>query len=566
MAHQQRVSSFALAAALVAACSVGQISEPGSSSGSGGGGNGTGVGGSSGDGGVTLPPFEPGPAGIRRLTGNQYKGSVRVLLGEAAAAVAAPPADASDNGYDTVGAAKFALSAAQVTELDDSARAIANVVVTDNAIYNSIVPCQPTGPADAACQQQFIESFGRLAWRRPLTPAEVQQALDIAQAAATHPAINDFRQGTAYALNFFLTSPYFVYIVEVGEDDPANPGKRRLTNYELASRMAFFLQEHTPDKATLDFVVSSGLDTQDEIETLATQMIASPDAKLALTGFYDEIYALRELTAVSKDATMFPQFTATLVTAMREETHRLIDDVVWTRNADARELFTANYTFVNSELSGLYETGQAVSDWTKVTLPAEQKRSGILGHASFLAKFAHPSETSPTKRGLFLRHFVLCDTIKPPPPGVVTEIPPDPGTPMTLKQKLMELHEKDPSCATCHLKMDPIGFALENYDPVGAYRTAEPNGLPIDPTASIPDLGDFASAAELGAILAEDPRVPRCMVLNLYRHSMGHMELPTEGVAILELESAFLGGGTKIQDLLFGIATHNAFRAVGAPK
>lgn len=566
MTHQ-RVSSFALAAALVAACSVGQISEPGNSSGSGGGGNGTGNGGNSGDGGITVPPFAPGPAGIRRLTGNQYTSSVRVLLGEGAAAKAAPPEDASDNGYDTVGAAKFALSAPQIGELDDSARAIASAVVTDNAAFAAIVPCTPTGPADAACQQQFIEKFGRLAWRRPLTPAEVQQVLDVAQAAATHPDINNFREGTAYALNLILTSPHFVYIEEVGEDDPANPGKRRLNKYELASRMAFFLQEHTPDAATLDYAESSGLDSPEEIETLANQMIASPDAKLALTSFYDEIYALRELTAVSKDATLFPQFNENLVAAMREETVKLIEDIVWTRNADARELFTANYTFVNSDLAGLYQIGSAVADWTKVTLPAEQHRAGFLGHASFLAKFAHPSETSPTKRGLFLRHFVLCDTIKPPPPGVVTVIPDDdPNSPKTLRQILEQVHEKDPTCATCHLKMDPIGFGLENYDALGAYRTSELNGLPLDTAAEIPDLGTFSNAQELGSVLAADPRVPRCMVLNMYRHSMGHMEAPTEGEAILQLEQAFVGSGVKIQDLLLEIVTHNAFRAVGAPK
>ena len=191
--------------------------------------------------------------------------------------------------------------------------------------------------------------------------------------------------------------------------------------------------------------------------------------------------------------------------------------------------------------------------------------AGLLGSGAFLARNAHAERTSPTRRGLFVRANLMCDTIQPPPPGVNTELPPDdPAMPQTLKDKL-EKHRTDPSCAGCHELTDPIGLSLENFGPVGSYRTLD-HGLPIDATAHAPDLGDFSSPAELGAILADDDRVAACMVKSLWQGAVGHLVTAGERPAVAELEAALGAGGHRIQDLLVELVASRAFRFVGEPR
>jgi hypothetical protein len=551
-------------AAWLSACSGDIGSGKGNASGGSGGSAQGGSAGAAGDGGVEVPPLEPAAGGIRRLTGRQYVNSIRLLLGETAALAAKPPPDAQDHGFETIGASKFAFSDQQVADLEDSARLVAKAVVTDLGALATLVPCTPTGPSDAACHQQFVESFGKLAWRRPLTQEEITEVTAVAQTAATHPDINDFNTGIEYAISALLQSPNFIYIIELGEPDPENPGGLRLTGWEVAARMSFFLLERTPDSSTLNIVQNTGLDSNEEVGSLAKTMLLKPEAKAALSSFYSELFRLRELPDVAKDPAVYPKYSQALAASMQEETLRLLEDVIWTRNADARELFDADYTFVDAELAAVYGVTPPASGWTKMTLPAQQNRAGLFGHASLLTRFAHPATTSPTKRGLFIRSVMLCDEVDPPPPGVITELPLDDGTPKTMKQKLAQ-HQADPSCASCHASIDPIGFALDTFDGIGEYRTTD-KGLTIDPTASVEDIGDFSSARELGALIKADPRAPRCLMLNLYRNSMGHLETATEEQALIDLDQAFATKSYRIQDLLVEIVKHPAFRRVGAPK
>lgn len=512
----------------------------------------------------TPEPLAPAPGGLRRLLTRQYINSVRSIFGVPAALAAKPPPDSALHGFDAIGAAELSLPETAVESYEQSARDVALAVIEDPPTLEALLPCEPTGPADAACHQAFIEQVGRLAWRRPLDAGEVTLLLNIAKAAATE--YSDFNAGIAYAISGLLQSPYFLYQVEVGNPDPAmTPPSRRLTPYELASRMSFFLLDTTPDPALLDHVEAGGLTTPEDIRDVAAKMIARQEAKAALLSFYAEVFRLNDITTVAKDPEFFPQFTPTLAESMRQETLLLLNDVVWERDADVREIFLADYAFVTPELAKLYGIPGATSGLLKATLPAEQKRSGILGAAAFLARFAHPARTSPTRRGNFIKTAFLCQEVPSPPPGVDTTIPTDdPSKPLTMKQKL-ESHMKDDTCKSCHKLMDPIGFALENYDPIGAFRTTD-KGLPIDSTGSVVGFGDFASARDIGALLSEDPAATSCMIRNLYRNSMGHIESEGEMPAIEELEEAFAGSGYRVKDLLLELVANPAFQLVDEPK
>jgi hypothetical protein len=436
-------------------------------------------------------------------------------------------------------------------------------VIDDPPTLDQVLPCAPTGPADAACFQAFVVKTGRVAWRRSLDDHEIGLITNVALSAAAE--YSSFELGLGYAISALLQSPYFLYSVEVGEPDAANPPYRKLSGVEIASRMSFFLLDTTPDAALLDKAESGALSTPEGARAAATEMVAKPQARAALANFFSELYRLRDIETIEKDPAMFPQFTPALAKAMKQETLELINDIVWVRNVDAREMFTANYAFVNSDLAGLYGVAAPPAGFKKTVLPPAQKRAGLLGSASFLARFAHPGLTSPTRRGVFIQTSLLCNEIPPPPPGVETSFPADdPSQPKTMKQKLQNHMQKE-TCASCHKQTDPLGFALENFDAIGGYRVAD-QGLPIDPTGTIDGLGNFASAQDIGLILSQDPRGASCMIKNLFRNSMGHLETKGELPAIRDLEEAFATSGYRVQNLLVDLVASPAFQLVAEPK
>ncbi|MDC0723628.1 DUF1592 domain-containing protein [Nannocystis bainbridge] len=510
-------------------------------------------------------PFEPAPGGMRRLLRHQYVGSIRYLLGDAAAGAAVPPEDYSLHGFDAIGAAELSLQESAIEQLETSSRAIAIAAVEDRSTLGGHVPCVLEAEPDDSCFGIVAVDLGRLAWRRPLIGEEVDAMVAIAKQAREWGG-GEFATGLQYELMALLQSPYFVYLVEVGKPDPEDPATRLLTSSELAARLSFFLLGRTPDAELLAAAEADALITDDDVRAAAEAMIARPEARATLSIFYSELFQLRDLATLNKNNQLFPQFTHELAYAMKYETLRLIEDIVWDQDTDFRTLLSADYTFVNPALASLYglppPRGQG---FAKVPLEEDHGRAGLLGQASFLARFAHPAETSPTRRGQFIRTKLLCETVPPPPPGVDASLPPEsPNEPQTMKQKLVQ-HMEDPSCNGCHVQLDPLGFALENYDPIGAYRTLD-SGLPIDPSATIPDLGEVFSARDIADLLVEDPRVTACIVKNFVRGALGHREGLGEIHALDDLEAELESNDHRLQHLLVELAASPVFRAVGAPK
>ena len=506
--------------------------------------------------------FTPAPARLRLLLARQYKGSIAYLLGDAAAAVAETPADSALNGFEAIGASQLALGDAAVDTYEKSARAAA--AAADPAKLALHLTCTPTGPGDVDCHRTFIKSFGRVAWRRALTAAEVDRYAGVAQDAAL--AFGSFDAGVEYAVAGLLQSPYFLYQVEIGEPDPNDPAERLLTGEELATRMSFFLLDATPTRELLDLAAQGGLATPEQIRGVAATMLETPAARAALGNFFSEILRLRGLEALPKDPVTFPAWSPGLGGAMRQETLLLLEDIAFTRDADFRDFLDAPYTFVNGPLAALYglipAPDQLGDTWQRFDLPDDTKRGGIFGQSGFLAAYAHISSTSPTLRGKFVREIVMCQGMPAPPPGVVTELPQ--GEFATMREKLMQ-HQVDPSCKGCHLLMDPIGLGLENYDGIGVFRLVE-NGVTLDTASAIDGLGEFDGARELGAILRDSPDVTRCLVRNLFRHATGHLELSSEQPALVDLDGGFEQSGFRMKELLAELVSSPAFVRVGAPE
>ena len=509
-----------------------------------------------GDGDPSLADFaEPR---LRILLGRQYVNAVTDLLGPAAGAAASPRADVTLNGFDAIGASQLSLSDADIDAYERSATAIAAAAVADLSTLAPYLPCAPTGPGDAECMGNFVIQFGYMAWRRPLTNDEIGRWASVGMSAAAD--LGDFYTGIEYVIAGMLQSPNFLYQVEVGVDTGEGEGVRKLSGYEVATRLSLFLLDTTPSPELLEAAAGGELDTAAGVRSWAEVMILDPRSRLAFDRYFEEVLYLRKLAEIAKDPGTYPGWSPYLAESMLVETIALIDEVVWIQDGDFRDILTAEETFVNDVLAEHYGIAYpGPSGFQKVPVTPGQKRGGIFGHASMLSVLAHVSSSSPTIRGKFIQERMLCFSIPPPPPGVVTDLPSTEDA-KTMRQRLA-LHQQEDLCASCHLIMDPIGLGLENYDGVGLYRTLD-NGEPIDAASDI-DGVPFEGALELGQALRERDAFGRCSILNLYRHATGHVEVPGEVAFLEDVDEAFADSQYRLQRALVELVASEAFRYVG---
>ncbi len=506
--------------------------------------------------------FQPAPGGLRKLLAREYRSTVERLLGPEAAGAAAPPTDVPQEGFDAVGAAILPLDGVVIETYETSARAVAKAAVANRARLTEIAPCVAGSP-DAGCYTEVAETLGRMAFRRPLDDEEISRYAAVGEHARDW-AEGDFFAGLEFEIAAFLMSPSFLYLVEIGESDPEG-GYRKLGANEVATRLSIFLLGRGPDQELLDRAAAGDLDTSEQIRSVAEDLIGSPRARTALAGFFDEYLRVRNLRTTSKNAELFPTYSVDLAEDMRQETLALVNDVIWTRDADYRELFTADYTFVNDRLAQHYKIPSPGSGdvFTKVNWPADQHRAGVLSQAGFLTFQSSSLRNSPTKRGRFVQQSVLCNQIPPPPPEVVPVLPEVPED-ATLRE-VLDMHKDVEGCATCHGSTDPVGFAFEYYDAIGAFRPQE-NGRDIDASGAISGLGEWNDAVELAALLGVDPRTSMCLINNLIRGQLGHKETPGELDAIIALDAKFGEADFRMQRLLVEFTASPLFNLVDEPK
>lgn len=500
--------------------------------------------------------IEPAPATIHRLTRAQYANAIHDLLGEDIAVPAALEPDVDLDGFATVGGSVGSVSRRGVEQYEAAATGIADQAMTAGPARDALVGCTPSGPSDAACAQSFLEAFGRRAFRRTLSGEEIDRLTTVAvKAGAT---LGDFHQGLSFAIAAILQSPNFLYRVELGAPDPDRPGLRRYTGVEMASRLAFFLWNTTPDGALLDAADRGDLDSDEGLAIEVDRMLRSPRVHDAVRNFFTERFGLAALDDLSKDSVVFPAMSADLGPAAREETLRLIDRMLVDEGRDYRDLFTTRRTIVDRKLASLYGVpAPSLDDFAEVELPESGARRGLLGHASLLSLYAHPTSSSPTLRGKFVRKVLLCATIPNPPANVNTALPDPEMAGPTLRDRLA-VHETQPFCASCHRPMDFIGLGLENFDGIGQARKTD-HGATIDASGDL-DGAPFDGPVELGAAVGAHPDLGPCLVRHLVRYASAAPETPGEDAEIARLSDRFADQGYRLPDLLRDIALSPAFR------
>ena len=474
-------------------------------------------------------------------------------------------ADSFDaGGFAVTGAGVVSTSRTGVDQYQSAIEDAVGAVFADATKRETLMGCAPSGSAADACTRSFFERFGRRAWRRPLEVGELDRLVALSESAAAE--LGSAIEGVRWATVGVLASPNFIYRAELGA--PSVDGSLRFTGYEMASRLAFLIWNSVPDDALLADAAAGALATPEGVRAAAERLLSAPAGREAVGNFAEEYMRLDRVLLQAKDPELYPEYTSTLQAAMVRDMRSAWESVAFDEQTSVLSVFTTGNVFVNSELATLYgldATGLDPNTFRSATLPAGGPRAGILGKSGFLSQFANQKYGSPTLRGKFISESFLCTPIEPPPGDVNTDIPEPPDDmPMTRRQQL-SAHSTNPTCAGCHMMMDPMGFPFENFDAVGRYRTLD-HGLPVDASGEFPQSDGSTlpvfDAAEFATAAASSDLVARCMLRKFYGYAMGYKERDVDAAVLDSLYESFQGSGYQLRELILSLVTHEAFASV----
>lgn len=412
-----------------------------------------------------------------------------------------------------------------------------------------VITCDPAAQGEGPCAEQIARTFGRKALRRTLSSAEIASVMR--QYASVRGAGGSWDEGVRAIFKTLLLSPWFIYRIE---PDPYN-GVRPLNGFEIASRLSFFLWSSTPDDRLLDIAQSGALTEPAVLESEARRLLADPKSDALIENLAGQWLGVRKVEEAAPSLELYPDWDVGLQASMREEMRRFVRAVL-RADRSALDLLITDETEVDARLARHYGvTPPEGEGFVSVSIP---ERAGLLARGGLLSALALPTRTSPVIRGNWVLSNLLCAPPPPAPPGVPA-LEEATTEPVSLREQL-ELHRSDPACASCHDQMDAIGLALEEYDAIGRFRTVDDLGIPIDASGEIASLGAFQGAPDMQRLLAEDPRLPRCMVTKTLTYALGRGTTDEDNPFIDELEANFVRSGHRFEELLVEIVLSQPFR------
>ncbi len=359
--------------------------------------------------------------------------------------------------------------------------------------------CRPANAQEEEpCARKILSTLARRAYRRPLTDEDVQTLLDFYKAGHNE---GGFEAGIGSALERILVGPEFLFRIEVDPKDVAPDTAYPISDLELASRLSFFLWSSIPDDQLLDLAEREELKDPVVLEQQVRRLLEDPRSKTLVSNFAAQWLQLRNLRAINPDQDVFPYFEENLREAFRQETELFFESQL-REDRSVLELLSANYTFLNERLARHYGIPNVYgSHFRRVELETEE-RKGLLGKGSILAVTSYANRTSVVLRGKWVLENILGTPPPPPPPNVPSLVVSAKDGKALSMREAMEQHRANPVCATCHKIMDPLGFAMENFDGIGSWRTRDA-GAPIDSSGVLPDGTPFVGPAELQRVLIE---------------------------------------------------------------
>jgi hypothetical protein len=406
---------------------------------------------------------------------------------------------------------------------------------------------------DRAAAEKVLANFTRRAYRRPVKPDELTRLMKLYDVAAKQG--EPFEKAIRLPMKAVLASPHFLYRIE---EDPKNPDDvRTLNDFEFATRLSYFLWSSMPDEELFQHAATGDLRKPGVLEAQLKRMLKDPKSAALAENFAGQWLQLRNLKTIAPDKGYYPDWDENLRAAMAREAEEFFTYIV-RNDRSILEFLDADYTFVNGRLARHYGIEKVFgADFQKVTLK-DGRRGGIVTMASTLTVTSNPTRTSPVKRGKWILENIL-GTPPPPPAPDVPELPPTGQLKGTLRQQ-MEQHRANPSCATCHAKLDPLGFGLENFDGIGGWRTQD-NKQSIDPSGVLPGGEKFSGPAELRKVLVgKADQFRRCLAEKLLTFALGRGLEYYDKCALDEIVAASQAGNDSFSSLVLAIAKSDPFQ------
>jgi hypothetical protein len=437
----------------------------------------------------------------------------------------------------------------------------------DTASRERIFSCRPAAeeraatPDSEACAKTILASLTRRAYRRPVADAEVEPLLKFYRSG--HGDTGSFDGGIQVALKALLVSPEFLFRIQRDPADAAPGSLYRISDIELASRLSFFLWSSIPDDELLAAAERGALGKPRELERQVRRMIADPRADAFVGNFAGQWLYLRNLEAVIPVQSIFPNFDDTLRAGLRQETELFFASVL-REDRSVLELLDADYTFVNERVARHYGIPNVKgSHFRRVELPEGSPRRGLLGHGSVLAVTSRADRTSPVVRGQWILENLLGAEPPPPPANVppldATNTTDGQGAVLSLRERLTA-HRANPTCASCHLAMDSLGFALEGFDAVGRWRAIDELGDPIDASGILPDGSTFRSFDEFRATLKSSELFRLVLAEKLMTYALGrgveHYDMP----AVRAIVRDAAGEDNRFSQFILGVVNSTPFQ------
>jgi hypothetical protein len=528
------------------------------------------------------------PSPMRRISRVEYDNMVRdLLLDTTRPATAFPPESPLTSGVNFQANTYTSSSALIVQDYAQAAESLAATAVSNATTLAAILPCQTH---DISCAKQFIETWANRAFRGQLDSTAETMLVQLFTDASTQ---FDFATGIQAVIMAVLESPRFLFVVEAGGGGDGGGAALPLSSYEVAARLALFLWRSVPDDTLMQAAAQGQLATAAQVRAQATRMLGDPKAADALADFTTQWMQLQSTPTLGKDT----QFTAWTNGGDPKLGQELVDETI-TNVTEAfdggtlTDLLTSPSSYINSKLAMFYSAGggndggitvafgsapsTTVADTTitdrtfvRTALP---HRAGILTNGSVLATQAHTSLPSAVLRGKLVREQVLCDAIKPPPPGI-----PAPATSVAdggTTRSALEAHLTQTSCVMCHQYMDNIGLGFGFFDAIGEYQTSDANGFgappggfpAIDATGQVLPMttGElstrFDGATDLATKLASATQTRQCFVLQELRYALSRVESAADTCSASAVYQEFAAGGFDLRKLLVAIAASDAFR------
>ncbi len=530
-------------------------------------------------------PQNPGRVTLRRLNRSEYNNTIRDLVGVTLMPADDFPADDTGDGFDT-NANVLSVSPILIEKYLTAAEAVVDAAVKDSALWQRLIstPAEDFVPfvlrgspplrADAVKGQRFeqadaaglaraalidrayyaIQAFADRAFRRPVTHVEIGRLMRFVEATLANGDGVD--AGIKLALTAVLVSPHFLFRVEL-DTPPGSDIEHRLNDYELATRLSYFLWSSMPDEELFRLAASGKLNDTRTLVGQVRRMLRDPKSRALAENFAGQWLQTRALAEATRDPFRFPPFDDDLRRAMGQETELFFDHVV-REDRSVLDLLTGEYTFVNDRLARHYGIhGVEGGHFRRVSLSGTG-RAGILTHASVLTVTSGPTRTSPVRRGKWVLENILGIPSSPPPSGVDGLKDDGTGKATTLREQLNR-HRSQAECASCHTRMDPIGFGLENFDAVGAWRDRD--GDVVDASGTLPSGRAFRGPKELLAILVERPTdFVRCLTQKLLTYALGRSLVAADRSTVERITRHAAHNDYKFSSLVIALVRSDPFQ------